>query len=99
MSNRARCPAPLAKRLESRLSSADIALALQPWRHRFSTADGAAQNSIGIPANERVIVMAAETQGQSHAFQADVARLLHLMVHSVYSDRDIFLRELISNGA
>ena len=41
----------------------------------------------------------AETQGQSHAFQADVARLLHLMVHSVYSERDIFLRELISNGA
>ncbi|MEA2840152.1 MAG: molecular chaperone HtpG [Methylobacteriaceae bacterium] len=45
-----------------------------------------------------------ETQGrprqpQSHAFQADVSRLLHLMVHSVYSDRDIFLRELISNGA
>jgi DNA-binding Lrp family transcriptional regulator len=36
---------------------------------------------------------------QSHAFQADVARLLHLMVHSIYSDRDIFLRELISNGA
>lgn len=37
--------------------------------------------------------------GQSHAFQADVARLLHLMVHSIYSDRDIFLRELISNAA
>ena len=37
--------------------------------------------------------------GQSHAFQADVARLLHLMVHSIYSDRDIFLRELISNGS
>ena len=36
---------------------------------------------------------------QSHAFQADVARLLHLMVHSIYSDRDIFLRELISNAA
>ena len=36
---------------------------------------------------------------QTHAFQADVARLLHLMVHSVYSERDIFLRELISNAA
>ena len=32
-------------------------------------------------------------------FQADVARLLHLMVHSVYSERDIFLRELVSNAA
>ncbi|MGH6841686.1 MAG: hypothetical protein ACREDV_06275, partial [Methylocella sp.] len=36
---------------------------------------------------------------QSQAFQADVAKLLHLMVHSVYSDRDIFLRELLSNAA
>ncbi len=36
---------------------------------------------------------------QTHEFQAEVARLLHLMVHSVYSDRDVFLRELISNAA
>jgi molecular chaperone HtpG len=36
---------------------------------------------------------------QSHEFQAEVAKLLHLMVHSVYSDRDVFLRELISNAA
>lgn len=35
----------------------------------------------------------------SHTFQAEVAKLLHLMVHSVYSDRDVFLRELISNAA
>lgn len=39
------------------------------------------------------------TTGTSHAFQADVARLLHLMVHSIYSDRDIFIRELVSNAA
>src|SRR5438067_4647904 len=36
---------------------------------------------------------------QPHRFQAEVARLLGLMVHSVYSDRDVFLRELISNAA
>jgi molecular chaperone HtpG len=41
----------------------------------------------------------SDAAGQSQAFQADVARLLHLMVHSVYSDRDIFLRELLSNAA
>lgn len=33
------------------------------------------------------------------AFEADVSKLLHMMVHSVYSDRDVFLRELISNAA
>jgi molecular chaperone HtpG len=38
-------------------------------------------------------------QTESRAFEADVARLLQLMVHSVYSDREIFLRELISNAA
>jgi molecular chaperone HtpG len=36
---------------------------------------------------------------QTHAFEADVSKLLHLMVHSVYSDKDVFLRELISNAA
>jgi molecular chaperone HtpG len=41
----------------------------------------------------------SEVAGHPQAFQADVARLLHLMVHSVYSDRDIFLRELLSNAA
>ena len=42
---------------------------------------------------------AAPHVSATHAFQADVSRLLHLMVHSVYSDRDIFLRELASNAA
>ncbi len=42
---------------------------------------------------------ASQSPSQSHAFQTDVSRLLDLMVHSVYSERDIFLRELVSNGA
>jgi len=36
---------------------------------------------------------------ENRAFEADVSRLLQLMVHSVYSEREIFLRELISNAA
>jgi molecular chaperone HtpG len=35
----------------------------------------------------------------TRSFEADVAKLLQLMVHSVYSDKDVFLRELISNAA
>jgi len=42
---------------------------------------------------------AEKTKAESHQFQAEVAKLLQLMVHSVYSDRDVFLRELISNAA
>jgi len=36
---------------------------------------------------------------ETRAFEADVSKLLHMMVHSVYSDKDVFLRELISNAA
>jgi molecular chaperone HtpG len=36
---------------------------------------------------------------QSFGFQAEVAKLLHMMVHAVYSEREVFLRELISNAA
>jgi len=41
----------------------------------------------------------AQTTAQTHPFQAEVAELLRLMVHSVYSETDIFLRELVSNGS
>ena len=40
-----------------------------------------------------------QTKNETRAFEADVSKLLHMMVHSVYSDRDVFLRELISNAA
>jgi molecular chaperone HtpG len=40
-----------------------------------------------------------ESAAQSQPFQAEVSELLNLMVHSVYSETDIFLRELISNAS
>ena len=48
------------------------------------------------------MTVAEETKAdkaESRQFQADVAKLLHLMVHSVYSDKSVFLRELIANAA
>ncbi|MBL4838020.1 MAG: molecular chaperone HtpG [Kordiimonadaceae bacterium] len=40
-----------------------------------------------------------ETKTEKMGFEAEVSRLLHMMVHSVYSDREIFLRELVSNAS
>jgi molecular chaperone HtpG len=43
--------------------------------------------------------MAEDIKTESRPFEADVAKLLHLMVHAVYSDKSVFLRELIANAA
>ena len=45
------------------------------------------------------MTVATATSAESQPFQAEVSELLHLMVHSVYSETEIFLRELISNAS
>ncbi|NND49487.1 MAG: molecular chaperone HtpG, partial [Rhizobiales bacterium] len=41
----------------------------------------------------------AAASPERHEFGAEVARLLEILVHSVYADREVFLRELISNAS
>ncbi|HEX8756745.1 MAG TPA: molecular chaperone HtpG [Steroidobacteraceae bacterium] len=50
---------------------------------------------MSIPEN----VAASPADRQTHGFQAEVRELLKLMIHSLYSHREIFLRELVSNAS
>ena len=41
----------------------------------------------------------SENKKETLGFQTEVKQMLHLMVHSLYSNREIFLRELVSNAS
>lgn len=43
--------------------------------------------------------MSVNEQNEQHAFKAEIQQLLNILIHSLYTDREIFLRELVSNAS
>ena len=39
------------------------------------------------------------SQPEQHSFQAEIQQLLSIVIHSLYTDREVFVRELVSNAA
>lgn len=57
-------------------------------------------NRIGVRCDAAVAEKeAADTSGEKFEYQAEVSRLLDLIVHSLYSHKEVFLRELVSNAS
>ena len=65
----------------------------------INTADTNTTDPTATDRNDTKTESPADARTERRAFEADVAKLLHMMVHSVYSNKDVFVRELISNAA
>lgn len=56
-------------------------------------------DSFRVNINKQFRLFSTETQAETMEFQAETRKLLDIVTHSIYTDKEVFLRELISNAA
>lgn len=61
--------------------------------------DNVADEGTSEDSSEHNSVTAAEAQVEERTFQTEVQQVLQILIHSLYTDKDVFLRELVSNAS
>ena len=69
-------------------------VSLTPKRSRHAIQSASRKTPAFVPRMSTV-----ESTEETYEFQAEVGRVMDIIINSLYSDRDVFLRELVSNAA